>query len=121
MIRDVTDLEIYQISLTLLKKLYDFVRLLPFSEVDTVSQCKRAGKSIPANIAEGYAKKHSEKEFKRFLQIALGSSDEMVTHLRVISITLPNLKERSDNLGMEYKNLSKKINKLYSIWQNYSK
>lgn len=121
MIRDVSDLEVYQISLDLLKKLYDFLKSLPFSEYDTVSQCKRAGKSIPANIAEGYAKKHSEKEFKRFLQIALGSSDELVTHLRVIIITIPRLKDKSQILLDEYKNLSKKINKLYSVWQNYSK
>lgn len=121
MIRDVVDLEIYQLSLGLLKKLYDFLKLLPFSEYDTVLQCKRAGKSIPANIAEGYAKKHSEKEFKRFLQIALGSSDELVTHLRVIIITLPKLEVESNILLDEYKNLSKKINKLCSVWQNYSK
>ena len=41
-------------------------------------QIRRARKSICANIAEGYGKqKKSAAEFKRFLLMALGSSDEM--------------------------------------------
>ena len=78
MIRDVTDLDIYQSSLKILAELYKFVRFIPKSEIDTVSQLKRAGKSIPALIAEGFAKRSSSAEFKRFLKMALGSSDEIV-------------------------------------------
>lgn len=121
MIADVTDLEIYRESLILLKELYDFLKLIPNCEYDTVLQCKKAGKSIPSNIAEGYAKKGSEKEFKRFLKIALGSSDEVVSHLRVIAITLPHLAKKAEELASKYKKLSKKINKLCSVWKNYSK
>ncbi|OGK23177.1 hypothetical protein A2954_00620 [Candidatus Roizmanbacteria bacterium RIFCSPLOWO2_01_FULL_37_12] len=119
MIKDVTDIEVYKESLILLKELYEFLKLLPLSEYDTKNQCKRAGKSIPALIAEGYAKKNSEKEFKRFLLIALGSSDEIVSHLRVISIVLPKLSDRAKVLEDKYKTLSKRINKLHSIWQSY--
>jgi len=119
MIIDVNDLEIYQKSLVLLKELYLFLKRIPSSEHDTVIQCNKAGKSISANIAEGYAKKKSEKEFKRFLQIALGSSDESVAHLRVISIIIPLLTQQSTYLALKYKTLSKKINKLSSVWQNY--
>lgn len=119
MILDVYDLEIYKESLKLLAELYELIRLLPQSEYDTVIQCKRAGKSIPANIAEGYAKKKSEKEFKRFLQIALGSSDEVITHLRVIVITVPRFIQKANILTEKYKNLSKKINKLSQVWKSY--
>jgi len=118
MIRDVTDLEVYQDSLKLLQKLYNFVNKIPRSEYDSVIQIKRASKSIPANIAEGFAKRSSEKEFKRFLKIAIGSSDEVVTHLRTIAITVPRLLEEVKNMGEEYKTLSKRINKFHSIWQS---
>ena len=41
-------------------------------------QVRRASKSIPANIAEGFGKQRSStREFRRYLVIALGSADEM--------------------------------------------
>lgn len=118
MIRDVSDLEVYQASLSLMARLYEFLRKIPVSEYDSVKQCKRCAKSIPANIAEGFAKKSSAAEFKRFLKIAIGSSDETITHLRTISIALPYLKIEADQLAADYKTLSKRVNKLHSIWQS---
>jgi four helix bundle protein len=44
------------------------------------SQIFRAALSIPANIAEG-RRKTSEREFARFLGIAIGSSSELESHL----------------------------------------
>ena len=41
------------------------------------SQMRRASVSIPLNIAEGYAKRSSQGEFKRFLLMAIGSANEM--------------------------------------------
>jgi four helix bundle protein len=41
-------------------------------------QMRRASKSICSNLAEGYGRqKQSKAEFKRFLWMAIGSSDEM--------------------------------------------
>ncbi len=117
MIKDVTDLEVYKESLRLLPILYSLLEKMPKLEYDTVLQCKRAAKSIPANITEGFAKRSSALEFKRFLRIALGSSDEMVTHCRIITITVPKLKDEANGLLSEYTLLSRRINKLCSIWQ----
>jgi four helix bundle protein len=47
------------------------------------SQFTRSGVSIPANIAEGCAKK-SEKDYLRYMEISLGSSYELETHLLII-------------------------------------
>ncbi|MDO8551780.1 MAG: four helix bundle protein [bacterium] len=116
MIKDVTDLEVYQSSLSLLKELYPFLRKLPKSEYDSVLQCKRAGKSIPALISEGFAKKISTAEFKRFLQMAIGSSDEIISHLRTIEIAVPRLTQEAQNLAEKYKSLSKRLNKLHQNW-----
>lgn len=118
LVKDVTDLEVYNQSLTLLKTLYEFLKKIPHSEYDTVMQLKRSSKSIPANIAEGFAKRSSEKEFKRFLKIALGSSDEVITHLRMITITVNHLSQEAENLAQEYKVLSKRMNALQTHWKS---
>lgn len=113
---DVTDLEVYRLSLRLLEELYKFARKLPGSEKDSSSQIKRAAKSVSANISEGFAKRKSSKEFKRYLLISLGSSDEVVTHLRNIYVVFPNYRDEVRSLGEKYKVLSKRLNKLHSSW-----
>ena len=118
MIRDVTDLKVYEESLRLLASLYKFLLKLPKSEYDTIVQCKKCGKSIPANIAEGFAKRVYEKEFRRFLKIAIGSSDELISHLRMVVIILPRLANEANILATEYKVLSKRMNSLCTNWKS---
>jgi four helix bundle protein len=48
------------------------------------NQLVRAIMSIPANIAEGSAKK-SDREFARYLRISLGSATEAENHLIIAS------------------------------------
>lgn len=47
------------------------------------SQVTRCAVSIPANISEGSAKT-SPKEYKHYLEIALGSSFELETHILIV-------------------------------------
>jgi four helix bundle protein len=118
MIRDVMDLEVYKESLRMLEVLYELLRKVPRSEYDSVLQSKRAAKSICANIAEGFAKRSSGAEFKRFLKIAIGSSDEVVTHLRTLKITVNYLSKSINSVEEEYILLSKRLNKLCSVWKS---
>lgn len=70
----------FQISLVIHKTSLQFPKIEQFALAD---QMWRASKSICANIAEGYGKqKNSSAEFRRFLSMALGSSDEMRVWLR---------------------------------------
>lgn len=76
-IKDVSDLKVYTQSLNLISNMYVLLKLLPRTEVVLINQIRRAIQSIPANIAEGFAKKNSEKEFRRYLLIALLSVPSM--------------------------------------------
>lgn len=62
---------------------YDFVASFPRSELYNLSsQITRAAISIPSNIAEGSSRK-SNKDYGRFIEIALGSCFELETHIIV--------------------------------------
>ncbi|MFA5933362.1 MAG: four helix bundle protein [Microgenomates group bacterium] len=116
MIKDVTDLEVYKESMYLLHEVNTLTSLISQTEKDLISQIKRASRSIPANLAEGFAKKSSTKEFKRYLMISLGSSDELITHFRVLIIINPGLQSQSEDILKKYQILSKRLNVLYHKW-----
>ena len=123
MIKDVTDLNVYNLALELLEELYRLANLLPLRHRRLRNQLTDAGEKIASIIAEGFAKKKSPREFCRFLSMSLGSSDEVITHLREVKIvakTYTRIKsEDCDNLIDRYKTLSKMLNKLLSSWQKF--
>ena len=72
------DLRVYQLSYQLALDVHKLTRKFPANErIELASQLRRAVTSIPINIAEGYGRKRSAEEFKRFLVIALGSANEV--------------------------------------------
>lgn len=76
-------LRIWLKGLDIADLVYDFVETLPrIEKYNLISQCMKCACSVPANIAEGSAKK-SDKDFSRFLDVALGSAYELETHLLI--------------------------------------
>ena len=70
----------WQKSRELVKDIYMLTAKFPKEEVyGLTSQIKRASVSVPSNIAEGTAR--TDKDFSRFLDIAIGSSFELETQL----------------------------------------
>ncbi len=75
------ELKIWQKSMDLSKKLFVLTKSFPSEEkFSLTSQINRASISVPSNIAEGTSRS-SNKDFSRFLQIALGSCFEIETQL----------------------------------------
>jgi four helix bundle protein len=66
----------------LLEKLSDAVTNIHQSHLgDLKKQLMKSGLSVVSNIAEG-RRKHSQKEFLRFLDIALGSNGELEEQIK---------------------------------------
>jgi four helix bundle protein len=77
-------------------KLYRITKEFPEQEkFGLISQIRRAGVSIPSNIAEG-SKRSTKKDFRSFLVIASGSGAELETQL-YISKELQYISEKEYN------------------------
>ncbi|TMU56764.1 four helix bundle protein [Flagellimonas algicola] len=77
------DLEIWKRSRTFCSEIYSVTASFPDSEkFGLTNQLRRASISVPSNIAEGCSRK-SNKEFSRFLEIAIGSMYELETQLLI--------------------------------------
>ncbi len=75
------NLKVWIKSHELALEIYKLSQEFPAHEVyGLTSQIRRAGSSIPANIAEGCGR-GSDADFARFLQIAMGSASELEYHL----------------------------------------
>lgn len=82
--RDFRSLKVWERSHYLAVSIYRMTSSFPKDEkYGLTGQLRRCGVSIPANIAEGCGRS-GEKEFGRFLNIALGSASEL-EYLLVLS------------------------------------
>ena len=84
--RNYQNLNAWKVSIQLVNEIYKVSQCFPKEEkFGLVSQLKRAGVSIPANIAEGMGRQY-KRDTIHFLHIARGSAYEVETLLQ-ISVT----------------------------------
>jgi len=112
MIKNYSDLRIWQLSHELTLRIYKLTAAFPADEkFGIVSQIRRSSSSIPANIAEGFSRK-STKEFVQFLYQAKGSLSE-TTYFLILSKDLKMLEINIfTKLIEDYDVLGKQINAL---------
>ena len=104
------DLEIYQLSYELARKVHTMSLKLPQYELyEEGSQVRRSSKSVPSCIAEGYGRRRYKAEFIKFLVYAQASCDETVVHLNFIKDS-HGLKEVDLFLDL-YKELGSKMSR----------
>ncbi|NNE30820.1 MAG: four helix bundle protein [Winogradskyella sp.] len=114
--RNFRTLEIWKNGITIVKQVYVLSQQLPTEEKFGLrSQVTRAAVSIPSNIAEGCSR-NSDIEFKRFLEIAMGSLFEVETQLiiskEVEFISEENLKVIFALIHKEARMINSLINKI---------
>ena len=83
MLNSYRELTVWQKSIDLVIGIYTLTKRFPKEELFGItSQIRRAAVSIPANIAEGYSRKH-RLEYMQFLRISFASGAELETHLLI--------------------------------------
>lgn len=81
--RNFKELKIWQKGFEIAIETYKLTETFPTTEkFGLTQQATRSAISIPSNIAEG-SSRFSEKDYKRFIEISLGSSFELETQLLI--------------------------------------
>lgn len=119
MIKTFTDLEVYKEAMELARLVCQELKHIPKEERELISQPRRCARSIPAQIAEGYGRKYSEKEFKKYLNNSAAECNEMITHITFIKQERYWKPDFCEMLINRYTILGKRIANLSKIWQNY--
>ena len=118
MIKSYKDLRVYQESYKLSLEIHKKTLTFPeFEKYEIGSQMRRAAISIPVNIAEGYGKKSSTKELKRYLYMAQGSKDEIKVLLEMSKDLRYIPEEDYQTLNQSYDELGKQLYTMIEKWK----
>ena len=111
------DLDVYRRAFALQKPIHELVSRYPdYEKYGLANQMRRASKSIPANIAEGYGRRRSPREFCTYLAIAVGSANEMEVHLKT-SFELDYITPGEfEHFRSEYEIVGKQLTRLIQYW-----
>ena len=88
-----------------------------YEKYELGSQLRKATKSIALNIAEGYGKRKSANEFKRFLAMAIGSCDETKVLISFAGDLGYLSQAQCVELKSEYDTIGKMLYRLHSNWK----
>jgi len=82
-IKSFRDLDVWKLGKKIVVDIYRVTKEFPKDELyGLVGQMRRAGVSIPSNVAEGFNRIHN-REYRQLLYIALGSCAELETHIEI--------------------------------------
>jgi len=122
-IRSFRDLEVYQrLYKTMLVVLKEIVPKLPEEEkYDLKDQLRRCCKASSAIVAEGFAKRYQPRNWKKYLEDAMGECNEMIHHLSVCMDVYGkyiNIKLCQD-LIETYDLANRQLYRLHEVWKDF--
>lgn len=102
-----TDLDVYKRSYSSVIRTIPVIKYLKqINEYGTADQLSRCTKSIPALIAEGYAKRYQPKHLQKYIDDGVGEANEATVHLNI-----------AKDLGFTDKELCEDLIKEYYCWK----
>jgi len=111
--RDVRKYEVFRLADQLVLDVYRVTAKFPKSEMfGLTGQMRRAAASIPMNLAEGAARAGA-KEFAQFVNVAVGSCEEVRYQLHLAEALDYLTKAEQQTLDRKYESVKKMLAKLY--------
>jgi four helix bundle protein len=119
-IKTYKDLNVYRESYSLALDVSRITKKFPGAEqFELARQLRRAARSIPANIVEGWAKRSSPAEFKRYLQVAIGSCDECKLWLEMSRDEGFLSSDECSSFENRFNILGAMLKSLWKQWKNF--
>lgn len=120
MIRSFQDLEVYKEGMGLAEEIEKIVRKWPpYEKFQLTDQSRRASRAVPALVAEGWSKRRTVRSFRKYMNDAVGESNEMMSHLELARRFGYISQEKAKRLIERYDQLAAKLHRLKNNWQNY--
>jgi len=121
-IKTYKDLNVFRESYVLALDVSKVTKRFPGPEqFELARQLRRAVRSIPANIVEGWAKRASSAEFKRYLQIAIGSCDECKLWLEMARDEGFLSSADCDGFANRFNLVGAMLTSLWKHWKSFTK
>ena len=122
-IKSFQDLRVYQ-------GLYDSMRVVhkgvipslpPEEKYGLADQLRRSSKAGPALLAEGFAKRYQLRQWRKYLNDALGECNETIHHLSVCRDVYPGFIDGKlcRDLIDRYDKCCRQLTRLEKVWQDY--
>jgi four helix bundle protein len=121
-IKTYKDLNVFREAYKLALDMSKVTKLFPGHEqYELARQLRRAARSIPVNIVEGWAKRASPLEFKRYLQISIGSCEECKLWLDMSRDEGYLNPEKCLEMANRFNVVSAMLRSLWKNWQSFRK
>ena len=122
-IKNFKDLEVYQLAYqSAILVITELLPRLPKEErYDLKDQLSRSVKAVPRLIAEGYAKRHQNRGFQKYLDDALAESNETMVGLEQCKDIYGKYVDVSLCVRLldNYDKISRQLYKLNSAWHKF--
>jgi four helix bundle protein len=119
-IRTYKDLDVFKESYSAALAISKLAKSLPgFEQFELGRQMRRAARSIPANIVEGWAKRASAPEFKRYLQVSIGSCDEIRLWLEMSKDENYITEEQCKEFVARFNRIGAMLQGLWKQWKTF--
>ncbi len=118
-IRTYRDLDVFREAYAAALDISKLTKSFPsFEQFELARAVRRSARSIPANIVEGWAKRQSVPEFKRYLQVAIGSCDEVKLWLEMSTDEGHASKETVQKLTDRFNRIGAMLSSLWKRWSS---